>query len=102
MTARKSCVLPQQEDARYRDQIPRDREAMSMFVLHLHKVAAYHALCGDNRYLQIGRHQAYADGSCVERLTQEVDVRTVRIRYPVSAHEGSQGTSIGRPHHRKN
>jgi hypothetical protein len=52
---------------------------MSMFVLHLHKVAAYHALCGDNRYLQIGRHQAYADGSCVERLTQEVDVRTVRI-----------------------
>jgi hypothetical protein len=75
---------------------------MSLFVLHLHKVAAHPALCRDNRYLQIEHHQAYAIGSCVERLTQEVDVRTVRIQYSVSAHEGSQGTSIGRPHRRKN
>jgi hypothetical protein len=56
----------------------------------------------DNRYLQVGRHQAYAVSSCVERPTQEVDVRTVRFQYSVSAHEGSQGTSIGRPHRRKN
>jgi hypothetical protein len=75
---------------------------MSLFVLHLHKVVAYPALYGDNRYLQIGRHQAYADSSCVERPTKEVDVHTVRIRYTVLAREGSQGTSIGRPHHRKN
>jgi hypothetical protein len=52
---------------------------MSLFVLHLHKVAAHLALCRDNRYLQIGHHQAYADGSCVERPTREMDVRTVRI-----------------------
>jgi hypothetical protein len=72
---------------------------MSLFVLHLHKVAAHPALCRDNRYLLIRRHQAYAAGSFVERPTREVDVRTVRIRYSVSAREGSQGTSIGRPHH---
>jgi hypothetical protein len=75
---------------------------MSLFVLHLHKVVAYPALCGDNHYLQIRRHQAYADGSYVERLTREVDVCTIRIQYLTSAYEGSQGTSIGRPHHRKN
>jgi hypothetical protein len=53
---------------------------MFLFFLHLHKVVAHPALCRDNRYLQIGRHQAYAVGSCVERSTQEVDVRTVRIQ----------------------
>jgi hypothetical protein len=79
MTARRRFGLPQQEDARYEDQVPRDREAMSLFVLHLHKVASYPALCGGNRYLQIGRHQAYTVDSCVERPTQEVDVHTVRI-----------------------
>jgi ribonuclease HI len=52
--------------------------------------------------LQIGRHQAYAVGSYVKRTTREVDVRTIRIQYPVSAREGSQETSIGRPHRRKN
>jgi hypothetical protein len=88
--------------ARYRDHIPRDREAMPLFVLHLHKVVAHPALCRDNRYLQIGRHQAYAVGSCVESPTREVDVRTDRIRYSVLAREGSQGTSIDRPRHRKN
>jgi hypothetical protein len=75
---------------------------MSLFVLHLHKVAAYPALYEDNRYLQIGRHQAYVDGSYVEWLTREVNVHTVRIQYLVSAREGSQGTSIGRPHRGKN
>jgi hypothetical protein len=75
---------------------------MSLFVLHLHKVVAHPALCRDNRYLQIGRHQAYVVGSYVERPTREVDVRTVRTRYSVLAHEGSHVTSIGRPHHRKN
>jgi hypothetical protein len=44
---------------------------MSLFVFHLHKVAAHLALCRDNRYLQIGHHQAYAVGSCVERLARE-------------------------------
>jgi hypothetical protein len=52
---------------------------MSLFVLHLHKVVAHPALCRDIRYLQIGRHQAYDVGSCVERPTPEVNVRTVRI-----------------------
>jgi ribonuclease HI len=33
---------------------------MFPFVLHLHKVASHLALCRDNRYLQIGQHQAYA------------------------------------------
>jgi hypothetical protein len=75
---------------------------MSLFVIHLHIVAAHLALCRDNRYLQIGHHQAYAVGSCVERPTREMDVRTVRIRYSVSTHKGSQGTSIGRPDCRKN
>jgi hypothetical protein len=54
-------------------------EKLSLFVLHLHKVATYPALCEDNRYLQIERHQAYADSSCVERPTREVNVCTVRI-----------------------
>jgi hypothetical protein len=75
---------------------------MSLFVLHLQKIVTHLALCRDNRYLQVGRHQAYAVGFYVERSTQEVDVRTVRIRYSVSTREGSQGTSIGRPHRRKN
>jgi hypothetical protein len=75
---------------------------MSLFVLHLHKVVTHPALCRDNHYLQVGRHQAYAVGSCDERPTQEVDVCTVIIRYSVLAREGSQGTSIGRPHRRKN
>jgi hypothetical protein len=61
---------------------------MSLFVLHLHKVGTHPALCIDNRYLQVGRHQAYAVGSDVERPTQEVDARIVRIRYSVSAREG--------------
>jgi hypothetical protein len=39
---------------------------MSLFVLHLHKVAAHLALCRGNRYLQIRHHQAYAVGSYVE------------------------------------
>jgi hypothetical protein len=75
---------------------------MSMFVLHMHKVAAHLALCKDNRYLQIGHHQAYAIGSCVERSAREMDVRAIRIRYSVSTGKGSQGTSIGRPYRRKN
>jgi hypothetical protein len=75
----KGCVLPQQEDARYEDQISRDREAMSLFVLHLHKAMVHPALCRDNHYLQIGCHQAYAVVSCVERPTRKVDVSTVRI-----------------------
>jgi hypothetical protein len=75
---------------------------MSLFVLHLHKVVTHLALCRDNHYLQVGRHQAYAVDSCVERPTREVDVRTVKIQYSVSAHEDSQGTSFGRPHRRKN
>jgi hypothetical protein len=77
-------------------------EKLSLFVLHLHKVVAHPALYKDNRYLQIRRHQAYVVGSYVERPTREVDVCTVRIQYSVSAHKGSQGTSIGRPHRRKN
>jgi hypothetical protein len=75
---------------------------MSLFVLHLHKVAAHLTLCRDNHYLQIGHHQAYAVGSCVERPTQEMDACAVRIQYSVSTRIGSQGTSIGRPDHRKN
>jgi hypothetical protein len=58
---------------------------MPLFVLHLHKVATHPALCRDNRYLQVRRHQTYVVGSCVERLNQEVEVRTIRIRYSVSA-----------------
>jgi hypothetical protein len=84
-----TSVLPQQENARYGDQVPRDGEAMSLFVLHLHKVAAYLALCRDNRYQQIGHHQAYVVGSCVERPAREMDVRVVIIRYSVSSHKGS-------------
>jgi hypothetical protein len=54
-------------------------KTMSLFVLHLHKVASHPALCGGNRYLQVRHHQAYAVGSCVERPTRKVDVHTVRI-----------------------
>jgi hypothetical protein len=79
MTARKRLCFTSVGDARYGDQVSRDREAMSLFVLHLHEVVTHPALCRDNRYLQIGCHQAYAVGSCVERLTQEVDVHTIRI-----------------------
>jgi hypothetical protein len=35
---------------------------MSLFVLHLHKVASYPALYGGNRYLQVRHHQAYVVG----------------------------------------
>jgi hypothetical protein len=75
---------------------------MYLFVLHLHKVATHPALYRGNHYLQVGRHLAYDVGSCVERLPREVDVRTVRIRYSVLVREGSQATSIGKPHRRKN
>jgi hypothetical protein len=51
---------------------------MSLFVLHLHKVVSYPALCRGNHYLQVRHHQAYVVGSCVERPTQEVDVHTVK------------------------
>jgi hypothetical protein len=52
---------------------------MSLFILHLHKVVTHPALYRDNRYLQVGRHQAYVVGSCVEMPTREVDVCTDRI-----------------------
>jgi hypothetical protein len=45
----------------------------------MHKVAAHLALCRDNHYLQIGHHQAYAVGSCVERSTREMVLHAVRI-----------------------
>jgi hypothetical protein len=72
-------MLPQQENVGYGDQVPRDGEAMSMFVLYLHKVVTHLALCKDNRYLQIGHHQAYAVGSRVERSAREMDVCALRI-----------------------
>jgi hypothetical protein len=75
---------------------------MSLFVLHVHIVAAHLALCRDNRYLQIRHHQAYDVGSCVERPAREMDVHAVRIRYSVLTCKGSQGTSIGILDHRKN
>jgi hypothetical protein len=68
---------------------------VSLFVLHLHKVAAHLALCRDNRYLQIRHHQAYAVGSYVERPAREMDVRRLKnIQYSVSTHKGSQEQAL--------
>jgi hypothetical protein len=52
---------------------------MPLVILHLHKVAAHLAFCRDNHYLQVGHRQAYAVGSCVERLAREMDVHAVGI-----------------------
>jgi hypothetical protein len=99
MTARKRLCFTSAGECRiWRPGTTRWRSYVS--VCHLNKVAAHLALCRDNRYLQIRHHQAYAIGSCLERPAQEMDVRAVRIRYSVSTHKGSQGTSIGRPDHR--
>jgi hypothetical protein len=67
---------------------------MSLFVLHMHKVAAHLALCRDNHYLQIGHHQAYVVGSHVERLAWEMDVHAVRIRYSVPTRKVVMGQAL--------
>jgi hypothetical protein len=64
-------------------------------VLYLYKASSYLGICRNDRHLQIGCYQAHAIGFCVERLTPKVDVRTIRVRYPVPTHEGSQGVSVG-------
>jgi hypothetical protein len=58
-------------------------------------------MCRNGRHLQIGRYQAHAIGSCVERLALKVDVCIVRVRYPIPTREGSQRASAGRSYCRK-
>jgi hypothetical protein len=68
------------------------------FYMHSYVDKKFHSckkwVLQDNCYLQIRRHEAYVVGSCVGRLTQEVDVHTVRIQYSVSAREGSKGQAL--------
>jgi hypothetical protein len=79
MTARKRlCFTLAGEYWIWRPGTTRWRSYVS-FVLHLHKVAAHLALYKDNRYLQIGHHQAYAVDCCVERPAREMNVHAVRI-----------------------
>jgi hypothetical protein len=74
---------------------------MTLFVLYMHRVSSYLAFSQVDCHLQIGCYQTYAIGSCVERLTRKVDVRIVRVWYPIPNREGSQRASTGGSHCRK-
>jgi ribonuclease HI len=54
---------------------------MSLFVLHLHKVAAHLALCRDNHYLQIIHPQAYADKgqALVDLITERINTNIATL-----------------------
>jgi hypothetical protein len=67
---------------------------MPVFVLYLYKASSYLAICRNGRHLHIGRYQAHAIGSCVERLTRKVDACIVRVRYLIPTREGSQRASV--------
>jgi hypothetical protein len=45
--------------------------------------------------------KTYAIGSCVERPIGKMDVCIVRVRHPISTHEGGQSASIGGSYCRK-
>ena len=93
--------LPQQAHVRCRDQVPRDREALPLFILYMYKALSYFALGGNDCNMQIGCHKVYAVGSSAERPAREADVCIVRIRYLISACEGGQRTGTGGSHGRQ-